>query len=112
MTFQEKRRAERTPLSTSCHCEFVYGGKNHSAIMIDLSDHGARFSMEKSSDHTELRIGDIVVFSIITPYGKASCSGRLIWTQHQEEYYSWGIEFVLVSEDPGDPLRCLIESPF
>jgi hypothetical protein len=112
MTIPEKRRSQRSDLTTSCHSEFLYAGKKHAATMIDLSEHGARFTMEKSSDHTEFAIGDELSLLVVTPYGQSQCSGRIVWTGHHEEYYSWGVEFVHLSEDPGDPLRCLIESPF
>jgi hypothetical protein len=112
MTTQERRRSERSDLTTSCHSEFLYAGKSHTATLLDLSEHGARFTMEKSSDHTEFVIDDELTFLVITPYGQSQCSGKIVWTKHQEEYYYWGIEFTVLSKDPGDPLRCLIDSPF
>jgi hypothetical protein len=112
MAIQDKRRSERTHLTTSCHSEFSFAGKEHIATMIDLSEHGARFIMEKPSDHTEFNMGDDLALSVITPYGKSQCMGRVVWSSHREEYYTWGIEFTRLSENPRDPLRCLIESPF
>jgi hypothetical protein len=112
MTIEEKRRSERTPLATSCHSEFSYAGKQHFATMVDVSEHGARFTMEKSSDHTDLTLGDELALIVITPYGQSQCKGRVVWSYHHEEYYSWGVEFLAVSEDPRDPLRSLMESPF
>ena len=80
--------------------------------MVDLSEHGAQFTMEKAADHAEYGVGNELTLLITTPYGRSQCSGKVIWTRHHEEYYSWGVEFTMLSEDPKDPLRCLMESPF
>jgi len=112
MTIHERRRSERTDLTTSCHSEFLYAGKTHTATMVDLSEHGAQFTMEKAADHAEYGVGNELTLLITTPYGRSQCSGKVIWTRHHEEYYSWGVEFTMLSEDPKDPLRCLMESPF
>lgn len=80
--------------------------------MLDVSEHGAKFAIEKPSDHVELKEDEELALEIITPYGVSTCKGVVVWSRHSEEYYTWGIEFTLLSSDSKDPLRCLMESPF
>jgi hypothetical protein len=109
---KNRRRVERTGLATSCISNFVHDNKRHCAIMLDVSEHGAKFAIEKPSDHVELEKGDELKLDIIMPYGSSSCAGIVVWSLHSEEYYTWGIEFTNISPDSRDPLRCLMESPF
>jgi PilZ domain len=109
---QDRRRVERTGLATSCISTFLHKNLRHSAIMLDVSEHGAKFAIEKPSDHVELEMGDELELEIITPYGVSTCKGVVAWSLHSEEYYTWGIEFTNLSSDSRDPLRCLMESPF
>ncbi|MGB7568678.1 MAG: PilZ domain-containing protein [Chitinivibrionales bacterium] len=78
MTIPEKRRSQRSDLTTSCNSEFLYAGKKHSATMIDLSEHGARFAMEKLSDQTEFAVGDELTLLVVTPYGISQCSATIV----------------------------------
>jgi hypothetical protein len=55
---KDRRRVERTGLATSCISNFVFNNMRHSAIMVDVSEHGAKFAIEKPSDHVELEKGD------------------------------------------------------
>jgi hypothetical protein len=109
---KDRRRVERTGLATSCISNFTHKNIRHSAIMLDVSEHGAKFAIEKPSDHVELEKGDELTLEIITPYGVSTCKGLVAWSLHSEEYYTWGMEFTNLSSDSRDPLRCLMESPF
>ena len=53
----EKRRAPRAPLTTFCPAAFASGGQEHRAMMLDVSESGARFRLADSSDQCELEIG-------------------------------------------------------
>jgi len=109
---KDRRRVERMGLATSCISNFVFNNMRHSAIMDDVSEHGAKFAIEKPSDHVKLEKGDELALEIITPYGVSTCTGIVAWSLHSEEYYTWGMEFTNLSTDSRDPLRCLMESPF
>jgi len=53
--------------------------------MVDVSEHGAKFAIEKPSDHVELEKGDELALEIITPYGVSTCTGIVAWSLHIEK---------------------------
>ena len=109
---EERRSVKRTPLTTFCPAEFAFEGRKYKAMMIDLSEKGARFRMEEYSQHCDLNVGDEVQFEVRTPYGVSLCTGGIVWAKHIDEHFTWGIRFTKVSSDEKDPLRCFMESVF
>jgi hypothetical protein len=107
-----RRRAKRTELTTFCPTTFEHKGKSYRAVMQNVAELGAGFQVESAADDPQLENGDEVEFEIRTPYGLSTVTGRIVWTKIIGEYYNWGIEFIKLSDDQKDPLRCLIDSPF
>ena len=114
MTYKgtERRKSQRSPLVTFCPAFFEYGGKKHSAMMLNVSPAGAGFRSEKSEEDLHFISGETISFTIKTPYGESSCSGIVIWSTIIGNHYSWGIGFQQLSEETNDPLRLLIDSSF
>lgn len=108
----ERRRLERTKLVTFCPALFEHDGGERRALMLNLTSHGAGFRIEHSEDELTLHPGEVLAYSIRTPYGEAQCKVRTVWARHIDDHYSWGGEFVELSDDERDPLRALIDSPF
>jgi hypothetical protein len=109
---QERRRLERSALVTFCPALFHHDGQERRALMRDLTAHGAGFRIEHSEDELTLHPGETLAYIIKTPYGESRCSIRTVWARHIDDHYSWGGEFVELSDDERDPLRALIDSPF
>ncbi|MBD3421172.1 MAG: hypothetical protein GF398_13735 [Chitinivibrionales bacterium] len=108
----ERRRAQRTKLVTFCPTTFSYKDSRYRALMRDVSELGAGFKIEHSDEELVLEPNDEVAFNIKTPYGDSQCKGRIVWSRHFDETYSWGVQFTEISQDEKDPLRCLMDSPF
>jgi hypothetical protein len=107
-----RRREKRKDLTTFCSASFDYQGKKHRAILQNISQHGAGFRLEVSTQEPDLRVGDEVTFEISTPYGLTTCVGRIVWTNKVGAFFIWGIEFVRIPVNPEDPMHRLIESSF
>ena len=100
------------PITTACTAAFAYHGIAFSAVMLDLSELGAKFRLNECVHPCELRMGDELSIEVITPYGTALCAGTIAWTQHSDELYEWGVCFTRLSPNPNDPLRSLMDSDF
>ena len=59
-----------------------------------------------------LKRGEELDYRLHTPYGDTVCSGRVIWVRKIDDLWCWGVTFTRVSDQPGDPLRALIEASF
>jgi hypothetical protein len=108
---QERRRKQRTKLITFCMAHFEYKGSRHEAMMVDLTDLGAGFRQEKH-DGCQFKNGEVIAFTIKTPYGDGLCKASVVWSKRAGMSYAWGCQFVELSNDERDPLRCLMDSPF
>ena len=84
-----RRRENRKDLTTFCSVLFQYGGESYRAILQNISQHGAGFRLEVSPQEPDLRVGDEVDYEVSTPYGQASCTGRIVWTSKVGAFYIW-----------------------
>jgi ribose 5-phosphate isomerase B len=87
----------------------ICGSEKFSALMIELSDKGARFRPSSAAKKFNLKSGDAVNLEIRTPYGTSQCSGVVAWVD-RAFYISFGVQFTRLSNDKKDPLRCLMGS--
>jgi len=109
---EEKRATLRAALTTFCPAEFTHEGAAHEALMTDLSEAGARFRLQEPGRRCALKRGEELDYRLHTPYGDTVCSGRVIWVRKIDDLWCWGVTFTRVSDQPGDPLRALIEASF
>lgn len=108
----ERRTSQRVPLSTSCLVSFAHGGVLFSAVMMDLSERGARFRLNENAGQCSLEKNEEIACEITTAYGLSLCRGKVAWISRQDEFLEWGIEFTGLSEKATDPLRSLMDSEF
>jgi hypothetical protein len=108
----EKRSTKRTPLTTFCPATFRHGRKKYSALMVDVSEAGARFRLQELTQTCELKVGTKLQVEIRTPYGPTQCRVAVVWAQHLDGYYNWGVRFISLPEAEDDPLRSLLQSSF
>jgi hypothetical protein len=108
----EKRNHERVPLTTNCPVHFTGKGTKYAALMIDLSEKGARIRLEEHGVHCGVTDGDTLQLDVKTPYGDSTCAGRVIWAQHIDGHFTFGVLFTELSDSPRDPLVSLIDSLF
>jgi len=111
-TGPEKRSIPRIPLTTFCPAFFAHGGQEYRALMIDLSEKGARFRLEEYDQTCDFTIGEEVRFTIKTPYGESICTGAVVWARHLDEHHTWGVKFTELPTDEKDPLICFMDSTF
>jgi hypothetical protein len=110
---QERRRIQRTKLVTFCPASFSYKDREYEAMMGDVSEFGAGFfHSEPPNAGLQFKNGDVIALTIKTPYGESQAKASVVWSRHLGENYSWGMQFVEISKDKKDPLRCLMDSPF
>ncbi|MBD3357115.1 MAG: hypothetical protein GF363_08150 [Chitinivibrionales bacterium] len=109
---RERRRHERTKLVTFCPVRFIHDGEERQGFMRDLSTHGAGFVIEHSENELRLKNGEILAYTVKTPYGEGGCKVRTMWARAVDGRYLWGGEFVEISGNSRDPLRALMDSPF
>jgi hypothetical protein len=108
----ERRRAPRITLTTFCPTRCACKGKEFHALMVNVSELGARFEQDEPGHHIELAEGDMMSCVVKTPYGESQCRGKIAWTQRSEDRYMWGLEFLELSPSEKDPIRELLDSPF
>lgn len=105
----ERRRVVRADLMTFCLATFTYNGKPHEAMMMNVSELGARFRVSEYHERFSLRMGDELTVTIKTAYGITTIRGVVQWIQDLNDFYSWGIEF---NEPITEPLKNLLDSSF
>jgi hypothetical protein len=108
----ERRHAPRVDLTTFCPAIFMLYGIEHHALMVNLSETGARFRVEEHTQHLNMEIGDPVMVTIKTPYGAAMRKGAVQWIREMGGFLTWGLEFFTQPEEETDPLRSLLDSSF
>jgi hypothetical protein len=108
----ERRTSQRVPLTTSCLTSFACSGTLFTAIMLDLSEKGARFRLNENGVQCNLDKGEEIAYEVNTPYGISLCKGKVAWTSDHDGVFEWGIEFTGMSGSTEDPLRSLMDSEF
>jgi len=108
----DRRKDDRAHLKSFLPSTFEYKGKRYNGLLVDLSEEGAQFRHDEYCDDLHIGIGEEIQFSVSTPYGDSSCTGKVEWEEEREEYYWWGIRFTKLPRDSSDPLRTYMESSF
>ena len=109
---QEKRRESRTDLMTWCPTRIRFSGCEHRSMMVNLSLSGAGIRLEEDLAASTFSEGDELDLAVHTPYGETSCQARVAWLATENGLTRLGVEFIRLSGDREDPLRCLMNSPF
>jgi hypothetical protein len=107
-----RRREQRKDLTVFCSVSFQYGGKPYRAILQNISSLGAGLRIEVAPEEPNLLVGDEVEYEVGTPYGRTTCTGRIVWINKVGAFYIWGIEFTRLDDNPKNPIRLLIDSSF
>jgi len=90
---------------------FTHDADRYSAELTNLSMMGAHLVVKPYAPVRRiLVVGEELELEIRTPYGKSECMAKVAWLSPEECPVSVGLEFVSLSEDASDPLRCAIDS--
>jgi hypothetical protein len=108
----ERRRTGRKSLEVSCPSSLTIKGAKYPASMLDFSEIGARFTIDQDSGSLEIQNGNEIAVQVKNQFGSTDCRGKVAWACRIGDRYMLGVEFLEVSSDKRDPLRCLMESPF
>mgnify|MGYP000511424661 CR=1 FL=1 len=94
-----------------CPVTLSNNGKTRTGYLIDLSVEGAKIRLRhKDEGGLGLSLNEPVHVDIKTPYGPSLAEGEIVWAEEQENGTRAGLRFTRVPTDPGDPLRCLMDS--
>jgi hypothetical protein len=104
----ERRRSNRREMTVLCTASFNLNEEARRAILLDLSDSGARFGSASAIGTLTFTPGQVADFELHTPFGMTSVQGKVVWTFADEVLYTWGITFTQPPELNHDPLRCLL----
>ncbi|MBD3241840.1 MAG: hypothetical protein GF331_14725 [Chitinivibrionales bacterium] len=108
----ERRRSSAAHHKESAPATFALGEHSYNALMVDLSETGAQFQMEAHEEHSPLRKGAEITYTVKTPFGRGSFVGITRWTERRDDHLHWGVEITSVSDDPQDPLRAAMDTAF
>jgi len=90
---------------------FTHDADRYSAELTNLSATGAHLLVKNYEPVRHiLVVGEELTLEIRTPYGKSECMARVAWLAPDATPVSVGLEFVSISKDASDPLRCAIDS--
>jgi hypothetical protein len=98
----------RREMSVLCTASFELNDGPRRAILLDLSDQGARFGSASAIGTLTFTPGQVSDFELHTPFGMASVQGKVVWTLADEVLYTWGVKFTQTPQLSHDPLRCLL----
>ena len=104
----DRRVAPRTELTILCTTAFAINEEEKRAILLDLSSSGARFGTAAAMGTLSLSRGQVLDFSLLTPFGTTTCRGRVVWTEESDVLYTWGVQFTERPQTDEEPLRCLL----
>ena len=104
----DRRNASRREMTVLCTASFSINEEPRRAILLDLSDRGARFGSASATGTPAFSPGQVSDFELQTPFGMTALQGRVVWTNTDEVLYTWGVTFTRTPELDHDPLRCLL----
>lgn len=106
----DRRNSPRREMTVVCATSFKLGQLDKRALLLDLSDSGARFGTALDARNIVLDEGQLVDFHVSTPYGAATWTGRVVWTRLADTIYTWGVQFTEVLNPDKAPLERLLYS--
>jgi hypothetical protein len=108
--FHSKKRRDSLRFVQFCPTTFDHDGRSYTALMTELSEQGAQFTANTSSNNLMLHPGDEIDFTIKTPYGATQSRGEVCWSRYNHEHCTWGVSFTYIPSGSSSPLRYLINS--
>jgi hypothetical protein len=108
----ERRKEQRAHLPTFCPTKVTIGDEQIDALMIDVSESGARFRVFDPSRQIDIELNSELHYDVKTPYGMTEIKGRTAWKQQIDDFDTWGIEFTDLSQDTDGKMRSFITSLF
>ena len=102
----ERRTEARREMNVVCPASFVVDSKEERALLLDLSPAGAKFGTAVSRRDMGITAGQVLDFSVASPFGQGTCSGRVVWTKPDGRVYTWGVRFTTTL--PGEPFQQLM----
>jgi ribose 5-phosphate isomerase B len=103
----ERRAGETARMAESCPTKITCGIRKYSALMLDLSAHGAQFRLQ-GPEAGQVMLDDAVECAVRTPYGLSTCRGTVKWVDARSR--TIGVAFEALPRAPKDPLRLLQDS--
>ena len=97
------RKIEFIPVS------FLINGKSYAGYMADVSVGGAKIRLHRDAINS-VAAGQDILLNIKTPYGQSTCMAKIEWVRQQDSGCHIGVKFEGLSDNPKDPLRCVIDS--
>lgn len=105
---EERRGAPRKEMTVLCTTSFRVNDSERRAILLDLSLCGARFGSASAAGTYTFSPDQTIDFDIMTPFGIASVTGKVVWSSSDDVLYTWGVQFT--AEPPVDraPMNVLL----
>jgi hypothetical protein len=104
----DRRRHPRANLAAPCPCFFHIHGKRYPAFMVDVSAGGAGFRNFEIGAPLSLTSGENTHFDVITPHGRGTYNGLVVWAAVLEGGHGWGLRLVETVRHGEGPLGSLL----
>jgi hypothetical protein len=95
-------------MTVLCTSAFHINQQERRAILLDLSEGGARFGSAAAAGTFTFSPGQSLDFELLTPYGMATLSGRVVWASADSVLYTWGVQFTGDVPVDRNPMRELL----
>lgn len=102
----ERRTETRREMHVVCPASFVVGDKEERALLLDLSHAGAKFGTAVNRRDMGIAPGQVLNFTVNSPFGAGTCSGTVVWTRPDGRIYTWGVRFT--ASLAGEPFQQLM----
>ena len=89
----ERRAEPRHEMHVVCPASFVVDKKEGRALLLDLSPAGAKFGTAVSNRDMGIAPGQVLNFTVNSPFGAGTCIGKVVWTRPDGRVYTWGVRF-------------------
>lgn len=80
-----------------------------SAFVEDISSMGAKFRIDKPSEHIPFLIQGEFTYTFHTALGPTQCKARTVWVQRKGHDFFWGVEFLRLDSHDQNPLNVIIK---
>ncbi len=80
-----------------------------SAFVEDISLMGAKLRISRASDHIPFLVQGEFTYTFHTALGPTQCKARTIWVQRKGGEFFWGVEFLRLDANDGNPLNVIIK---
>jgi general secretion pathway protein E len=91
---KDQRCAKRIALARQLPCSFLFAGKQHVALLREVTSQGGSFLLPLTETPAGIKAGTVLELSIQTDVGPVGRKGSVVWTHTEEGMFCFGMKYL------------------